>query len=84
MSRAEQLSIEEEHTRIAVAAVQSLQKGVDGASLLKFAERHIITDGRPPTTGSGKLYFKKDMRKGFDAIVFCVSFKFVLTKKWLP
>lgn len=39
------------------------KKGVDGASLLKFADRHIITDGRPTTTGSGKLYFKKEMRK---------------------
>ncbi len=49
--------IEEEHTLITVAAAQSIQKVVDG-SLLKFADWHFITDGRPPTTGSGKLYFK--------------------------
>ncbi len=49
--------IEEEHTLITVAAAQFIQKVVDG-SLLKFADWHFITDGRPPTTGSGKLYFK--------------------------
>lgn len=61
-----------EHTRIAAAAAQSLQKGVDGGSLLKFADRHFITDAPPATTGSGKLYLRRQKR--FNAII-CILFK---------
>lgn len=72
------LSIEEEHTRIVVAAALPYRRWFDGGSLLKFADRHFITDGRPTTTGSGKLYLKKDIIK--KAYFFLLSFKFVWPK----